>query len=110
MIHSSAKTIRPPAVASLFYPGNPAVLRKQIKEFLDSSPDSEKMTAKAIIAPHAGYKYSGSVAAIAYRSLLSAKSRIKRVVLLGFRAPGPACRISRPLYGILCNPFGSHPN
>ena len=109
MIHSSAKTIRPPAVASLFYPGNPAVLRKQIKEFLESSPDSEKMTAKAIIAPHAGYKYSGSVAAIAYRSLLSAKYRIKRVVLLGPAHRVPLVGLAAPSTEYFATPLGRIP-
>ena len=82
-----------PAVADFFYPGNPSILRKQIKDYLNSSLDSEVKIPKAIIAPHAGYQYSGAVAATAYRTLLSVKSRIERVVLLG-----PAHRV--PLYGL----------
>lgn len=93
MAFSSGKTVRSPAVANLFYPGNPSILRKQIKGYLNSSLDSEVKIPKAIIAPHAGYQYSGAVAATAYRTLLSVKSRIERVVLLG-----PAHRV--PLYGL----------
>ena len=93
MAFLSGKIIRSPAVANLFYPGNPSILRKQIKDFLNSSFDSKAKIPKAIIAPHAGYQYSGAVAATAYRTLLSVKSRIERVVLLG-----PAHRV--PLYGL----------
>jgi len=75
-------TIRPPAVAGMFYPDEPAVLQQTITALLD-----EKVTVnnlpKAIIVPHAGYIYSGSIAASAYVQLKPAHDLIKRVVLLG---------------------------
>ena len=109
MLHSSGKTIRPPAVADYFYPGNPLVLRKQIKEFLDSFPHSERLIPKAIIAPHAGYQYSGSVAAVAYRSLVSVKSHIKQVVLLGPAHRVPLHGLAAPSVEYFATPLGNVP-
>ncbi len=75
-------TLRKPAVAGSFYPERPEILRKMIWQFLDEAPAGGAVP-KALIAPHAGYIYSGPIAASAYKRLLSAKDRIKRVVLLG---------------------------
>ncbi len=83
MGHTSEKISRPPAVANTFYPGNPSILRTQIRNLLDEVKSDQKQAPKAIIAPHAGYLYSGPIAAFAYKSLLLAKKQIKRVVLLG---------------------------
>lgn len=82
--------IRPPAVAGLFYPAEESELSGMIHGFLAeaSSPTS---FAKAIIAPHAGYIYSGPTAAFAYKALDA--DRIRRVVLFG-----PAHRV--PFRGI----------
>ncbi|MEW8625681.1 MAG: AmmeMemoRadiSam system protein B [Candidatus Thiodiazotropha sp.] len=75
-------TVRQPAVADLFYPGDPAGLSKMVKGYLDAvAPEGE--APKALIAPHAGYIYSGSVAARVYARLKPVADRIKRVVLLG---------------------------
>lgn len=76
------ETIRPAAVAGMFYPADPDELRQSITCFLDEA--KVKISApKAIIAPHAGYIYSGSIAATAYASLRSVRQQIKKVVLLG---------------------------
>lgn len=73
---------RPPAVAGSFYPADPKQLRTMVDGFLDAvSADSESV--KAIIAPHAGYIYSGPVAASVYARLKALRGRITRVVLLG---------------------------
>lgn len=77
-------TIRNPAVAGAFYPGNRDVLANDINALLDSvMPNIGHMPPKAIIVPHAGYIYSGQIAAIAYKRLAAIRSKIKRVVLLG---------------------------
>lgn len=76
------QSIRPPAVAGLFYPADPRILRHDIKEMLEQAAPAE-LTPKAIIVPHAGYIYSGPVAASAYALLQPAAKRIRRVVLLG---------------------------
>jgi AmmeMemoRadiSam system protein B/AmmeMemoRadiSam system protein A len=75
-------SIRPPAVADQFYPRNPTRLRNMIDTFLHDI-DIDITAPKAIIAPHAGYVYSGPIAATAYASLIPVKDQIKRVVLLG---------------------------
>ena len=75
-------TIRPAAVANMFYPGTASQLRDDIQSYIaDIQPGTA--TPKAIIAPHAGYVYSGAVAAHAYAQLKQASGIIKRVVLLG---------------------------
>jgi MEMO1 family protein len=73
---------RPPAVAGMFYPDEPQVLQSLLTRFLDLPPSAEA-PPKAIIVPHAGYIYSGPIAASAYALLRPAHARITRVVLLG---------------------------
>ena len=78
--------IRSPAVAGTFYPAEPAVLRQQIAGFLaeaDNAPPTGSALPKAIIGPHAGYVYSGAVAARAYARLAAVRGKISRVVLIG---------------------------
>ena len=80
--------IRPPAVAGTFYPAAPDALERQLARFMseaDNAPPSSGAPAipKAIIAPHAGYVYSGPVAARAYARLAAARGQITRVVLIG---------------------------
>ena len=59
--------IRKPSVAGQFYPEDPTVLRSMIEEMLASAPPREvRGKIKALVAPHAGYVYSGRVAAAAY--------------------------------------------
>lgn len=80
--------IRQAAVAGMFYPADRRQLTLMISDFLsDAKTNGHK--PKAIIAPHAGYIYSGPVAASAYARLSDCASSIKRVVLLG-----PAHRMS----------------
>ena len=73
---------RQPAVAGAFYPANPDQLRIMLHQYLNEAASSDKIP-KAIIAPHAGYIYSGAIAASAYARLTKARDRINRVVLIG---------------------------
>lgn len=75
-------TVRQPAVAGLFYSASPAVLASDVRSMLGAARRS-KQAPKALIAPHAGYVYSGPVAATAYAALLPIATRIRRVVLFG---------------------------
>lgn len=75
-------SIRPPAVAGLFYPADPDDLSSYVRQLLDDARPPA-LTPKALIAPHAGYIYSGPVAASAYATLAPIADRIRRVVLLG---------------------------
>jgi MEMO1 family protein len=76
---------RPPAVAGSFYPASADELRRDVRHLLASAaPDqSGEPTPKVLIAPHAGYVYSGSIAATAYARVASLANSIDRVVLLG---------------------------
>lgn len=82
------KQTREPAVAGLFYPDDADVLTSELDSFLDTV-NSERPAPKAMIVPHAGYVYSGVVAAGAYVRLKNIQHRIERVVLLG-----PAHRVA----------------
>ncbi|MHB8622520.1 MAG: AmmeMemoRadiSam system protein B [Sulfuricaulis sp.] len=74
--------VRNPAVAGMFYPADPRELHAMIESYLGAA-QAIGSVPKAIIAPHAGYVYSGSIAASAYVRLKAARGRISRVVLLG---------------------------
>jgi len=74
--------VRKPAVAGMFYPGDHDELAAMVQGFLNDVPMSPDLP-KAVIAPHAGYIYSGPVAASIYARIATARDRIKRVVLLG---------------------------
>ncbi|HQT30762.1 MAG TPA: AmmeMemoRadiSam system protein B [Thiobacillus sp.] len=75
---------RPAAVAGMFYPDNPAVLKRSVSELLaHASGGAGARPPKALIVPHAGYVYSGAVAASAYARLGEQRARIRLVVLLG---------------------------
>ncbi len=77
--------IRPAAVAGMFYPGDPNDLADAVTAFLTSAvPPAPTFSApKAIIVPHAGYIYSGAIAAGAYARLVPHATTIRRVILLG---------------------------
>jgi AmmeMemoRadiSam system protein B len=76
------KTIRHPAVAGMFYPADPQTLRADVESYLAEAAGASGPVPKALIAPHAGYIYSGPVAGHAYARLRAAASRITRVVLM----------------------------
>ncbi len=85
---------RPAAVAGTFYPASASELRRHVDELLaDAARLGRAPAPKALIAPHAGYVYSGPIAASAYAQIASQRSRIRRVVLLG-----PAHRV--PVRGL----------
>ena len=81
--------LRPAAVAGFFYPGSAAALAGDVGRFVAAVPATDEPKPKAIVVPHAGYVYSGPVAASAYARLAAAGERIRRVVLLG-----PAHRVA----------------
>lgn len=76
--------VRPAAIAGMFYPGNAFDLARTVDTLLTAAKPAASHTApKAIIAPHAGFVYSGPIAARIYARFASARQRIKRIVLLG---------------------------
>ena len=86
-------TIKNPAVAGMFYPADSATLAAEIDHYLAEAKPPSGPVPKAIIAPHAGYVYSGPVAANAYARLLPAADDIRQVVIFA-----PAHRV--PFRGI----------
>lgn len=74
--------VRQAAVAGMFYPLDAETLHRMVQKFLDGAKESASVP-KAMIGPHAGYLYSGPVAASAYVRLRHAADKISRVVLLG---------------------------
>ncbi|QSA98314.1 AmmeMemoRadiSam system protein B [Methylococcus sp. EFPC2] len=76
------RTVRQPAVAGLFYPGDSRQLHAAVQAYLAES-HSTGTVPKALVAPHAGYIYSAPIAATAYSRLAVARDSINRVVLLG---------------------------
>lgn len=77
-------SVRGAAVAGMFYPADPTLLRATIHQFMKDAPhNAAPLAPKALIVPHAGYIYSGSVAAAAYASILARRDTIRRVVLMG---------------------------
>ena len=74
--------VREPAVSGMFYPDNPTKLRKDIESYLKNAvvPDLEENVV-GIISPHAGYMYSGQVAAYGFRMI--AKKHYDTVILIG---------------------------
>ena len=85
MAVTTTANVRPAAVAGAFYPGNGPQLSREIGELLDGVDNFEPALGfpKALIVPHAGYVYSGPVAARAYDELAAARGIVKRVVLIG---------------------------
>src|SRR5512134_3058284 len=84
MSHPTA-SVRAPAVAGMFYPSESRELAQALTDMLGAAAHDapERAVPKAIIAPHAGYIYSGPVAASVYALLAPARRSISRVVLLG---------------------------
>lgn len=73
---------RPAAVAGAFYPGRAAQLQQMIQTYLDAATPPALTGIRAVIAPHAGYVYSGPVAAFCYK-LLAGQPPPARIILLG---------------------------
>lgn len=99
---------RKPAVAGMFYPGNPQDLKAEIDSYLEAAIDSG-IKPKALIGPHAGTIYSGPIAASAYITLRSLKEQIKRVILLGPAHHVPVRGLAASSADIFETPLGEIP-
>jgi MEMO1 family protein len=97
--------VRPPAVAGLFYPADAGELRSAVERFLGVDAATGPV-AKAIVAPHAGYVYSGPIAGSAYARVVPARGRITRVVLLGPAHRTPDAGIAAPGADAFATPLG----
>jgi AmmeMemoRadiSam system protein B len=105
----SGPGVREPAVAGTFYPAGPDELRSTVQGLLERAGNVAGPPPKALVVPHAGYMYSGSVAASAYARVVPMRGRVERVVVLG-----PAHRlaidaIAAPGVDALATPLGTVP-
>lgn len=101
-------SVRHPAVAGMFYPADADELREALATaFADAvQPAEGGPVPKALIVPHAGYPYSGAVAAGAYLRVVPARSRITKVVLLGPSHRVHVRGLAAPVDNLFDLPFG----
>ncbi len=113
---------RPAAVAGSFYPAQPQALRTAVTQYLDAAPPGQGPPPKLLVVPHAGYVYSGAMAARAY-TLLRAKpgskgehrkaqpegTPVTRVVLLGPVHRVAVQGLAAPTVQAFATPLGTVP-
>ncbi len=75
--------VRPPAVAGYFYPSEPARLRQEVESLLQKAQASPDPRVRGLLSPHAGYFYSGKLAAEGFKALSAWRGRARRILLLG---------------------------
>lgn len=102
-------TIRIPAVAGMFYPGTASVLAGMVRQLLADAKPSPALHPKAVIVPHAGYVYSGPVAASVYALLKPLAGIVRRVVLLGPTHRIPVRGLALPTADAFATPLGAIP-
>lgn len=106
------QSTRPPAVAGMFYPGEPHDLASEIMAMLATAVPPAPTFAghpKALIVPHAGYIYSGPIAACAYACLAPQAATIRRVILLGPCHRVPVRGLAVPHASAFATPLGTVP-
>ena len=102
--------VRWPAVAGQFYPGDPTALRRMVDGFLeDADLPADLGTVAAVVAPHAGYIYSGPTAAYAFRALATLPARMRTVFLLGPAHHVPFDGVALGRFSAFSTPLGDVP-
>jgi len=104
-------TTRPAAVAGMFYPDDPIELERTLTDLLATARADLPALAtaappKVLIVPHAGYIYSGPLAALGYARLAAARASIRRVVLLGPAHRVPVRGLALPGAAAFATPLG----
>ncbi len=101
-------SVRRPAVAGMFYPAQPQGLRSQIAEYLAAARvPAWSETVRAVIAPHAGYIYSGPVAGYSFRALPDLTDRT--IYLLGPAHFVPVRGVAAGTFRAMRTPLGEAP-
>lgn len=101
--------IRQPAVAGLFYPDDRTRLEQAVDEYLAAVPAPAGGAPKALIAPHAGYPYSGPVAGHAFAALGRGNTAISRIILIGPSHRCPVRGLAAPTATAFAMPSGPVP-
>jgi AmmeMemoRadiSam system protein B len=101
-------SVRPAAVAGAFYPAEPRRLVADVEGYLRaaSAPPAAAARPKAVVAPHAGYVYSGPIAASAFRAVAPLAGTVRRVVLLGPSHFVPLAGCALPAWTRFATPLG----
>lgn len=102
---TASGAFRPPAVAGMFYPADPEVLAGEVDRALGAARP-EIGRPKALVAPHAGYIYSGAIAASAYAQIRALKGTVTRVVLMGPCHRVPVRSLAVPSVAAFRTPLG----
>jgi AmmeMemoRadiSam system protein B len=102
---ASVSYVRAPAVAGRFYPDDPRELRLQVDELLEHAATGTPRDALVIVAPHAGYVYSGEVAARAYANTVIPR----RVVVVAVNHTGRGAHAAILGRGAMAIPGGTLP-
>ena len=102
--------VRPAAVAGRFYPGDPDALSALVDALLATAPPSrDHRRPVALVAPHAGFRFSGLVAAAAHAHLASWRGDVARVIVLGPAHFTPLQGMALPSVDALDTPLGPVP-
>jgi AmmeMemoRadiSam system protein B len=110
MPNSRVSSVRPAVVAGMFYPDAPTVLRADVRAYVGDAAarlQAGTVQPKALIVPHAGYVYSGAVAASAYARLAAGRDAIRRVVLFGPTHRMPVRGLALPSARTFATPLGN---
>lgn len=100
-------TVRPAAVSGMFYPGEASALAAEVASHLAAAgAAAHERAPKAIIAPHAGYIYSGPIAASVYARWAPLAGQVGRVVLLGPAHRVPVRGVAIPSVDAFASPLG----
>ncbi len=97
--------VQQPALAGTWYPAGPDELRRTVEDYIRNA-DVHGPVPKAIVAPHAGYMYSGPVAGSAYARVAPARDIITKVVLAGPSHRTPFNGIAIPSFDAFATPLG----
>src|SRR6185369_4513337 len=101
--------IRPAAMAGSFYPGESSALAAEVAGYLADACAEGHAAPKAIIAPHAGYMYSGAIAGSIYARLAPLAGKIARVVLAGPAHRVYVAGVAVPSVDAFASPLGTVP-
>jgi AmmeMemoRadiSam system protein B len=103
-------SVRPAAVAGQFYPADPNRLRQQVRRYVDHASLPEDLGhVRAVVAPHAGYVYSGPTAGYAFKALEELPARDWTVFLLGPAHRVPVNGVALGNYSAFRTPLGDAP-
>ena len=102
--------VRPTAVAGVFYPADATTLLAEVRRLLEEVPPAPAPCPPvAVIVPHAGFRYSGPVAACAYARLAPLRARVRTVVLVGPAHYGATTPIALSSASAFDTPLGPVP-